>query len=30
VGRYPSDGHCPSVVLELLDLSRDVREDVGA
>ncbi|KAH8626793.1 hypothetical protein IG631_18811 [Alternaria alternata] len=30
VGRYPSDGHCPSVVLELPDLSRDVREDVGA
>jgi hypothetical protein len=30
VGWYPSDGYCSSVVLELLDLSRDVRRDVGA
>jgi hypothetical protein len=30
VGWYPSDGHCLSLVLELLDLLRDVREDVGA
>ena len=30
VGWYPSDGHCPSVVLEFLDLLCDVREDVGA
>jgi len=30
VGWYPSDSYCSSVVLELLDLSRDVRKDVGA
>jgi hypothetical protein len=30
VGWYPSDGHCPSLVLKLLDLLGDVREDVAA
>jgi hypothetical protein len=30
VGWYPSDGHCPSLVLKLLDLLGDVRKDVGA
>jgi hypothetical protein len=30
VGWYPSDGHCPSLVLKLLDLLGDVCKDVGA
>jgi hypothetical protein len=30
VGWYPLDGHCSSLVLKLLDLLGDVREDVGA
>jgi hypothetical protein len=30
VGWDPPDGYCPSLVLELLDLSCNFREDVGA